>query len=84
MKLIRFLALFVAPTLPASAAIRSEIVEHQQGDTVLEGCVAFEDSVSGQRPGVLIVHQWKGLDAYEQADHRSCEAMRVFLNELFK
>lgn len=50
----------------ASAAIRTETVEYKEGDTVLEGYVAYDDSIMNRRPGVLIVHQWKGLGAYEK------------------
>ena len=32
----------------------------------MEGHLAFDDSIAGRRPGVLIVHQWKGLGAYEK------------------
>lgn len=50
----------------ASAAIKTEVVEYKDGDTVLEGFLAYDDSVVNKRPGVLIVHQWKGLGEYEK------------------
>ena len=48
------------------AAIHTESVEYQQGGTTLAGFMAYEDTIKGPRPGVLIVHQWKGLTDYEQ------------------
>lgn len=48
----------------ARAAVRKETVEYRQGDTVLEGYLAFDDARKGPRPGVLIVHEWKGLNDY--------------------
>ena len=51
------------------AAIHTETVEYQQGDTTLEGFVAYDDAVKGKRPGVLVVHQWMGLTDYEK--HRA-------------
>ncbi len=51
------------------AKIVTQIVDYQQGDTPLEGYIAYDDSVSGPRPGVLIVHQWLGLTNYEK--HRA-------------
>jgi dienelactone hydrolase len=33
---------------------------------VLEGYLAYDDSFSGKRPGVLVVHEWKGLGEYEK------------------
>lgn len=53
-------------TLGAWAGIRTETVEYRAGDTVLEGVVTYDDAQAGRRPGVLVVHQWKGLTAYER------------------
>jgi dienelactone hydrolase len=52
--------------LTAPAQIHTEAIEYKQGDTVLEGYLAYDSAVKGQRPGVLIVHQWKGLTDYEK------------------
>ena len=51
------------------AAIHIETVEYKQGDTTLEGFVAYDDAIQGKRPGVLVVHQWMGLTDYEK--HRA-------------
>jgi dienelactone hydrolase len=51
--------------LTASAQIHTEMIEYRQGNTVLEGYLAYDGAVQGKRPGVLIVHQWKGLTDYE-------------------
>jgi len=48
------------------AAIQTRDVEYKQGDTTLEGFVAYDDAISGPRPGVLVVHQWMGLTDYEK------------------
>ena len=48
------------------AAIHTETVEYKQGDTTLEGFVAYDDAIQGKRPGVLVVHQWMGLTDYEK------------------
>jgi dienelactone hydrolase len=50
----------------AQGAIHTETVEYQQGGATLEGFLAYDDSLSGKRPGVLIVHQWLGLTDYEK------------------
>jgi dienelactone hydrolase len=59
-------AAFAAGAVVARAEIKTETVEYKQGDTVLEGFVAYDTAVSGKRPGVLIVHQWLGLTDYEK------------------
>ena len=50
--------------LYAHAEVVSEWVEYKQGDTVLEGYLAYDNAVSGKRPGVLVVHEWKGVGPY--------------------
>ena len=51
--------------LNVSAQVHTQSVEYKDGDTVLEGFSAYDESVHGKRPAVLIVHQWKGLTDYE-------------------
>lgn len=46
------------------AEIRTEVVEYKEGDTVLEGYLAYDDAIKGKRPGVLIVHEWMGINQY--------------------
>ncbi len=50
----------------AAGAVRTQMVEYRDGDTVLEGFLAYDDSFSGKRPGVLVVHEWYGLNEYIQ------------------
>jgi len=50
----------------AKGEVKTETVEYQQGGTVLEGWLVYDTSVKGRRPGVLVVHQWKGLTDYEK------------------
>ncbi len=46
--------------------IHTETVDYQDGQTTLEGFLAYDDSISGKRPGVLVVHQWRGITDYEK------------------
>lgn len=52
--------------LAARAELYGEPVTYHDGDTQLEGWVVYDDARPGPRPGVLIVHQWKGLGDYEK------------------
>ena len=62
MKPILFsLLLLSAGALVARGEIRTRAVDYQDGDTVLEGWLAYDDATTAKRPGVLVVHQWKGL-----------------------
>ena len=58
--------LTLGAALTAQAQIHTETIEYKHGVTVLEGYLAYDSSIKGQRPGVLIVHQWKGLTDYEK------------------
>ncbi len=54
-------ALFLLLTSTPSARLITQTAEYKQGDTVLEGYLAYDDSFPGKRPGVLVVHEWYGL-----------------------
>ena len=49
---------------PVEAAVRTEAVEYTHGTTVLEGYLAYDDATDAPRPGILVVHEWKGLGDY--------------------
>jgi dienelactone hydrolase len=48
----------------AQARVVTKSVEYRQGDTVLEGYLAYDDAVKNKRPGVLVIHEWTGINAY--------------------
>jgi dienelactone hydrolase len=62
MRLLTVLAVVTAAIAPADAAIHTETVTYQQGDTELRGYLAYDDATGGRRPGVLVVHEWWGLN----------------------
>src|SRR6266567_2753156 len=66
MKTILFLSLALFSVVTGGAAIHTQTIEYKDGDTTLEGFLAYDDSLKGARPGVLVVHQWKGLTDYEK------------------
>jgi dienelactone hydrolase len=66
MKNLIFALLVLLCAMKTQAAVHTETVEYKQGDTTLEGFLAYDDSISGKRPGVLVVHQWLGLTDYEK------------------
>ena len=66
MKKLLLPLLAAACAISAQAKLVTKTVEYKQGDTTLEGYLAYDDSFSGRRPGVLVVHQWMGLTDYEE------------------
>jgi dienelactone hydrolase len=59
---------FAALTLTLVAAARAEIttgtVEYKDGDTTLKGYYAHPANQSNTAPGVLVIHEWWGLNDY--------------------
>ena len=53
---------FFCLSLSSEAAVKAEKVEYKQGSTVLTGYLVYEDSYPTPRPGVLVVHEWWGLN----------------------
>jgi dienelactone hydrolase len=49
---------------PAWAAVRGQEAEYRAGDTVMKGYLAYDDAASGKRAGVLVVHEWWGLNEH--------------------
>lgn len=48
----------------AEAKVVTKTVDYTAGDAELKGYLAFDDAVPGRRPGVLVVHEWWGLNDY--------------------
>lgn len=46
----------------AQGEVVTKSVPYAHGDQKLEGYLAYDDSVQGKRPGVVIVHEWWGLN----------------------
>ncbi|MDD2309427.1 MAG: dienelactone hydrolase family protein [Desulfuromonadaceae bacterium] len=46
----------------AEASVKTKIIEYRQGDSILEGYLAWDDAKTAKRPGVLIVHEWNGIN----------------------
>lgn len=49
----------------AHASIDGTYVDYDHDGVALQGYLAFDDAVTGPRPGVLVVHQWLGLGDFE-------------------
>ncbi|MDZ7805219.1 dienelactone hydrolase family protein [Thiohalophilus sp.] len=58
------LLLTVAPG--AMAALQTETVTYRDNGTEMKGYVAYDDSIEGKRPGVLVVHEWWGHNEYSR------------------
>jgi dienelactone hydrolase len=48
----------------AHSAIIGEPVIYKSGDVTMQGYLSYDDSIVGKRPGILVVHEWWGLNEY--------------------
>src|SRR5438270_13301539 len=64
MKMCLPIVCLLLSAVAARAAIHTEPIEYKHGDVVLEGYLAYDDSTTDKRPGVLVVHEWTGHNPY--------------------
>lgn len=57
----------LAIACPVFAKLQTQTVEYKDGDTTLEGYLAYDDSFQGKRPGILVVHEWTGLGKFARS-----------------
>jgi len=69
----------------AQAAIKTEFVEYKHGNMPLKGYLAYDDSKTGKRPGVLLVHYRGGLqgETLEAAQMIAGMGYVVFAEDVF-
>jgi len=46
-------------------SIRTRTIDYQDGDTELQGYLAWDDASDGKRPGVMVSHAWRGRTDFE-------------------
>jgi dienelactone hydrolase len=51
-------------TATGAAGVQTKKVTYKHGDLECQGYLAWDDSVQGPRPGVLVVHEWWGQNDY--------------------
>ncbi len=72
------LAALAAVTVTAAvapAAVQTKPVEYQFDGVTFVGLMAYDDAATGKRPGVLVVHEWWGLDDF--AKGRAAELAKM-------
>ncbi|HEY3398617.1 MAG TPA: dienelactone hydrolase family protein [Armatimonadota bacterium] len=56
--------LLLGLSMATQAAIKTETVTYQAGDTVCQGYLADDDAGAGPRPGVLVFPEWWGVNDF--------------------
>jgi dienelactone hydrolase len=60
----------------AQAAVKTEQINYQSADgTKLVGYYAYDDAIKGKRPGIIVVHEWWGLNDYAKRRARDLAAL---------
>ena len=50
--------------IPVLAAVQTKEISYQQDGKTMKGFLAWDDAKKGARPGVLVIHEWWGLNDY--------------------
>ena len=64
MKRLLSVALLLLVSGTAQAAVQTEEVVYRVGNTEFTGYLAFDDAADANRPGILVLHEWWGHNAY--------------------
>lgn len=70
------LALLLAASPVLHAEIQTQEIPYRSADgTELIGYYAYDDAVAGPRPGIVVVHEWWGLNDYAKRRARDLAAL---------
>jgi dienelactone hydrolase len=75
MRLLLALSLALLIAAPATAAVKTKAVTYEHGGVTFTGHLAWDDSISGKRPGILVVHEYWGLNDYAKKRAEQLAAM---------
>lgn len=57
--------LLMVASLTANAAVQTQEIPYTAADgTQMKGYFAYDDAIDGPRPGIVVVHEWWGLNDY--------------------
>lgn len=76
--------LSVSPTL-VQAELHTRVVDYQVQGESFTGYLAYDDRFSGERPGILIVHEWWGHNEFsrQQAERLAAEGYTAFALDMY-
>lgn len=77
-RIAAFIFVFILNCMSSMAEIVTQDIEYSSGGSIMQGYAAYDNSISGKMPCVLIVHQWKGLGEYEKMRAKQLAEMGYF------
>lgn len=75
MKILLLPLLLTLAVCAAHAAVKTETISYRAGDAAMKGYLAYDDAATGRVPGVLVFHEWWGLNDYPKDRARALAAM---------
>jgi dienelactone hydrolase len=69
----------------AQAEIKTQWIDYKQGDAALRGYLAYDDSLSGKRPGILLIHRYDGMSdlTLQNAEMYARQGYVVFAADIY-
>lgn len=61
---LSFAILLLAVAVPAQGKVVTQNIDYSADGITLKGYLAYDDSIKGERPGILVVHEWWGHNDY--------------------
>ncbi len=58
------MAAIILSPLSGQDTIVTETISYRAGSTELVGYLAYDSSIKGKRPGIVVVHEWTGINDY--------------------
>jgi dienelactone hydrolase len=74
-KIAIFFVLAIFSACNASAEIKSNEVEYTENGVKLKGFIAWDDAIKEKRPGILVVHEWWGINDYVRGRAKELAAL---------
>ena len=77
--------LLTVASTQAGAAMQTETIEYQIDDQTFTGYLAWDDAIEGERPGVLVVHEWWGHNEFarDQAEKLAAAGYTAFALDMY-
>ena len=85
MKHILMFVSLVLLAFAAGAAVKTDEVSYLVGDNEFTGYLTYDDAIEGKRPGVLVVHEWWGHNAYarKRAEMLAAQGYTAFALDMY-
>jgi dienelactone hydrolase len=75
MKNLAFLAIVFMTTAGVDATVIEKEVVYKQDSSVFKGYVAYDNALKGRHPGIIVIHEWWGLNDFVKSKAKELAVM---------